>query len=85
MYNKASRVMNKENQDLRNKIESNKNFLNMVIHDLKHPVEAINIKLKHFIEQLDSNIYTVSSPNSQNTMFSWEDVEIDDGVEENVN
>ena len=58
MYNKASRVMNKENQDLRNKIESNKNFLNMVIHDLKHPVEAINIKLKHFIEQLDSNIYT---------------------------
>ena len=57
----------------------------MVIHDLKHPVEAIKIKLKHFIEQLDSNIYTVSSPNSQNTMFSWEDVEIDDGVEENLN
>lgn len=48
--------LEKKNKSIENRLKMNKIFTFMVIHDLKHPTEAIIDSLKNLDEEISQNI-----------------------------
>ena len=66
MNQKELQCLRKEVEELLRKVTINKSFFYMVIHDLKHPTEALIMQLDALRQKFDSDI--------QNVRWEMEDI-----------
>ena len=64
------KILQKSNSTLADKLATNKVFLYMVIHDLKHPTESVRLQLGHLCRMMADVVADLDPLNPPDTLES---------------